>query len=72
VLQIALLPQLMVSVPVPLVMLVVNSLISSNVSVCIGVADIDMGICDFWHCGFLLRLPVMSGSTQFVIQQFLP
>jgi hypothetical protein len=27
---------------------------------------------EFWHCGFLLRLPVMSGSTQFVIQQFLP
>jgi len=38
----------------------------------IGVADIDMGICNFWHCGFLLRLPVMLGSTQFVIQQFLP
>jgi len=27
---------------------------------------------EFWHCGFLLRLPVMPGSTQFVIQQFLP
>jgi hypothetical protein len=53
-------------------MLVVNSLISSNVSVCIGVADIDMGICDFWHCGFLLRLPVISGPVQFVIQQLLP
>jgi len=38
----------------------------------IGVAEIDMGICDFWHCGFLLRLPVMPGSMQFVIQQFLP
>jgi hypothetical protein len=53
-------------------MLVVNSLISSNVSVGIGVADIDMGICDFWHCGFLLRLPIISGSMQFVIQQLLP
>jgi hypothetical protein len=56
----------------PLVILVVNSLRSSNVSVGIGVADIDMGICNFWHCGFLLRLPVMLGSVQFVIQQFLP
>jgi len=31
-----------------------------------------MGICDFWHCGLLPRLPVMLGSAQFVIQQFLP
>jgi hypothetical protein len=53
-------------------MLVVNSLISSNVSVVIGAADIDMGICNFWHCGSLLRLPVMLGSTHFIIQQFLP
>jgi hypothetical protein len=56
----------------PLVMLVVNSLRSSDVSVGIGVADIAMGICDFWHCGFLLRLPVMLGSTHFIIQQLLP
>jgi hypothetical protein len=38
----------------------------------IGVADIDMGICNFWHCGFLLHLPVMLGSTHFIIQQSLP
>jgi len=27
---------------------------------------------EFWHCGFLLRLPSVQGSTQFVIQQPLP
>jgi hypothetical protein len=53
-------------------MLVVNSLISSNVSVGIGVADIAMILCIFGTADFLLRLPVMLGSTQFVIQQFLP
>jgi hypothetical protein len=53
-------------------MLVVNSLISSMVKVGIGLDDIAMVFEVFWHCGFLLRLPVKSGSTQFVIQQFLP
>jgi hypothetical protein len=27
---------------------------------------------EFWHCGFLLRLPVMPGPAHFIIQQFLP
>jgi hypothetical protein len=27
---------------------------------------------EFWHCRSLLRLPVMSGSAHFIIQQFLP
>jgi hypothetical protein len=27
---------------------------------------------EFWHCGFSLRLPVMLGSAQFIVQQLLP
>jgi hypothetical protein len=38
----------------------------------IGSVVIAMVYEEFWHCGFLLRLPVMLGSAQFVIQQLLP
>jgi alkylation response protein AidB-like acyl-CoA dehydrogenase len=27
---------------------------------------------EFWHCGLLLRLPILPGSTHFIIQQLLP
>jgi hypothetical protein len=38
----------------------------------IGSVVIAMVYEEFWHCGFLLRRPVMLGSAQFVIQQLLP
>jgi hypothetical protein len=38
----------------------------------IGSVVIVMVYKEFWHCGLLLRLPILPGSTQFVIQQFLP
>jgi hypothetical protein len=55
-----------------LLTLLTRSESSSTVNAGIGSVDIAMVFEEFWHCGFLLRLPVMSGSTQFVIQQFLP
>jgi hypothetical protein len=38
----------------------------------IGVDIIGMVKFEFWRCGFLCGLPVVLGSAQFVIQQFLP
>jgi hypothetical protein len=37
-----------------------------------GLVVIAMVFEEFWHCGIQLRLPVLFGSVQFVIQQFLP
>ena len=45
---------------------------SSTVNVGMGLVVIAMVFEEFWHCGIQLRLPVLFGSAQFVIQQFLP
>jgi hypothetical protein len=45
---------------------------SSKDKVGMGLVVIAMVFEKFWHCGIQLRLSVLFGSTQFVIQQFLP
>jgi hypothetical protein len=37
-----------------------------------GLVVIAMVFEEFWHCGFLLRPPVILCPAQFVIQQLLP